>query len=339
MKTFIIAEAGVNHNGDIELAKKLILAAKDAKADCVKFQTWVTEEIVAENAPKAKYQIENDGSDSSQFEMLKRLELSFEQFKELKEFSEKVGISFLSTPDDIPSLNFLSEVLNLPLLKVGSGEITNLPFLKKIGNKQKKVILSTGMSNLGEVERAYYTLISNGAKEVALLHCTSNYPASFDSVNLTAMNTLQKAFQCQVGYSDHTVGNEVAIAAVALGATIIEKHFTLDQSMEGPDHKASINPDQLAQLVSQIRNVELAFVGGGIKRPTGNELDTKMIVTKGIYLSKNAIAGEIISEDLITMKRPVAGFPADAFDLIKGLTLSKNLPKGSPLSWKDIQFD
>lgn len=337
-KVIIIAEAGVNHNGDIKLAKHLILEAYKAGVDYVKFQTWVTDELVDKAAPKAEYQKQNDGIESSQYEMLKKLELSFNDFRELKEYAEKVGVKFLSTPDDYKSLDFLSDELQLPILKVGSGEINNIPFLRKIGNKQKEVILSTGMASIGEVEIAFNTLLQSGAKSVAILHCTSNYPADYDSVNLKAMLTLKTAFNTSVGYSDHTMGNEVSIAAVALGAKIIEKHFTLDKLLPGPDHKASLTPEELTDLVKQIRNVELAMSGNGVKTAHFSETETKKVVTKGIYLNKDLKADSFITDEDIIMKRPAGEISAAMYDMIIGRKINKDLSKNQQLTFNDFKF-
>ncbi len=338
-KVIIIAEAGVNHNGDINLAKQLIDEAKKASVDYVKFQTWVTEELVDKDAPKAEYQKQNDGEETSQFDMLKKLELSFSQFKELKEYCDHIGVKFLSTPDDYKSLDFLVDELKLKVIKVGSGEITNIPFLRRIGRKKTEVILSTGMANIGEVEKAFNTLVESGATSVALLHCTSNYPAPYESVNLKAMNTLREAFNCTVGYSDHTLGNEVSLAAIALGAKIIEKHFTLDVDMKGPDHKASITSRELAELVKQIRNIELALSGNGVKQAHSSEVETKKVVTKGIYLNQDLSANSFITDDDIVMKRPCGDLNASMYDFVIGKKINKNLLKNHKLSIKDLYFE
>lgn len=335
-RVLIIAEAGVNHNGDVNIAKQLIDAAAGAGVDYVKFQTWITEDIIDINAPKALYQIENDG-ESSQYEMLKRLELSFDDFRELKKHCELVGVNFLSTPDDYKSLDFLCDDLKLPLIKVGSGEVTNLPYLKRIGKKQKDVILSTGMATIGEVRRAYDILINSGANTVSLLHCTSNYPASYDSVNLKAMITMRDEFNVNVGYSDHTIGNEISVAAVAMGAQIIEKHFTLDKNMAGPDHKASIDPIELRALVREIRNVESALSGDGIKRPHKSETETKKVVSRGIYLSCDVNKGEVLEDHMLIMKRPVFEISADMYDTIIGKKVKNNLIQGQALKQSDIE--
>lgn len=334
---YIIAEAGVNHNGSIELAKQLIDAGKAAGIDCVKFQTWKTEALLTEDAPKAAYQLENDG-EGSQFEMLKKLELSYDDFKELQRYSEQVGVTFLSTPDEEESLNFLADELQLPLIKVGSGEINNLLYLKQIARKKKPVILSTGMCNLADVERAYLTLIENGAPEVAILHCTSEYPAPLETVNLRAMDTLRDAFKTTVGYSDHTDGIAISIAAAARGARIIEKHFTLDKTMEGPDHKASLDPTELKALVDGIRAVEKAF-GDGIKRIQEVEKATQLVVKKGIYAKSDLKAGEIITEAHLVGKRPVADLGMEEYESLIGKRLTADIPKNGVISRKHIAWD
>lgn len=317
MGVYIIAEAGVNHNGDIQLAKKLCDVAKDAGVDAVKFQTWKTENIVTQEAPLAAYQEQNIGSiGDSQFEMLKKLELSYDDFVELQNYCETIGVRFLSTPDDEESLEFLSG-LNLDFIKIGSGEVNNIPYLRKIGAKKQPVILSTGMSFLGDIERAYNILLESGASSVKLLHCTSNYPCPMNEVNLNAMLTLKAAFKCEVGYSDHTLGIEVPIAAVALGATIIEKHFTLDKNMDGPDHKASLNPEELKEMVQSIRNIEIAL-GNGIKCPNNSETETSKVVWKSIVAAEIIEKGSVFTEENLTVKRTGEGIPASLWDLVIG---------------------
>lgn len=338
-KVIIIAEAGVNHNGDINLAKKLIDVASEANVDYVKFQTWITEDIVDKSAAKADYQKNNDGSDTTQFEMLKRLELSFEDFKVLKVYSESKGVKFLSTPDDYKSLDFLADELQLPILKIGSGEVTNIPFLRRFGQKKKPIILSTGMSSIGEVEKAYYALIESGAPSVTILHCTSNYPASLESVNLKVMGTLAKVFNTAVGYSDHTEGVEVSLAAVALGATVIEKHYTLDKNLPGPDHKASLEPEELKEMVLRIRNIEKAISGDGLKKAHNSEIETKKIVQKGIYLNRTISSGEIITDEHLIMKRPVSALSAQDYDFVIGKTANKEIEEGEVLKLNDLNFE
>lgn len=303
-RCFIIAEAGVNHNGNLEIAKKLIDAACDAGVDAVKFQTFKAENLVTKYADKANYQRKTTG-DGSQFEMLKSLELSYEYHIVLKHYCENKGILFISTPFDFESLNFL-ESINIPLYKVGSGDLTNIPLLTSMARLNKPMIISTGMANLGEVEKAIETVRKAGNNQIHLLHCTSNYPTAFEDVNLNAMLTLKNAFMLPVGYSDHTEGIEIPIAAVALGARIIEKHFTLDKNMDGPDHKASVNPQELKKMVMSIRNVEKGF-GDGIKRCSVNEENTKKVARKSIVAGINIKKGDIISYENIAFKRPNGG--------------------------------
>lgn len=329
MSVYIIAEAGVNHNGRLDLALKLCDAAKDAGVDAVKFQTWKTENIVTRSAAKAAYQEENTGSEQSQFEMLKELELSYDDFDTINGYCKRIGIQFLSTPDEEESLDYLSS-LDLPFLKIGSGEVTNIPYLRKIGNKHQKVILSTGMSTLSDVEKAYNTLLESGAKEIALLHCTTNYPCPCNEVNLRAMQTLKSAFKCQVGYSDHTMGIEVPIAAVAMGADIIEKHFTLDKNMEGPDHKASLEPQELEQMVLSIRNIEKAM-GDGIKRPNPSEQKNAEVVLKRIIAKEPIKKGEILCEDNLALLRNSEGIPAKYWDLIAGKPAKRDYKEDEPI--------
>lgn len=318
MHTYIIAEAGVNHNGRLDLALKLCDAAKESGVDCVKFQTWQTEKIVTRNADKASYQSENThDTEESQFDMLKKLELSYEDFRIIQEYCHKIGIDFLSTPDEEYSLAFLMNELNLPLIKIGSGEVTNIPYLRQMASYRRPVILSTGMSTLAQVAMAYDTLIDYGAPSVSLLHCTTNYPCPKDEVNLKAMQTMKEAFKCQCGYSDHTMGIEVPIAAVALGAEIIEKHFTLDRSMIGPDHKASLEPQELKAMVGAIRNIEMAL-GDGIKKPNKSELEIAKVVLKSIVAKRPILKGETLTAKNITIKRAGAGISSVHWDMIIG---------------------
>jgi len=320
---YIIAEAGVNHNGKIDLAFKLCDAAKEAGVDAIKFQTWKTENIVTKSASLATYQENNiSKKKKSQFEMLKELELGYGSFIQIKEYCKKIGIAFLSTPDDDESLEFLLK-MGMSFIKVGSGEVTNVPYLRKIGMTKMPIILSTGMSNLGDVERAYNILIDAGATEITLLHCTTNYPCPMEEVNLNAMLTLKEAFKCKVGYSDHTVGIEVPIAAVAMGARVIEKHFTIDKSMEGPDHKASLDPVELNEMVKAIRNIEKAM-GNGIKTPNSSEKRIEKVVKKKIVASKVIGKGELFSNENITVKRSQDGLSAEFWDNIIGQKASRN---------------
>lgn len=330
-RVYIIAEAGVNHNGKIDLALKLCDAAKEAGADAVKFQTWKTEKIVTKSATKAAYQEENTGCDQSQFEMLKELELSYDDFDTINGYCKKIGIQFLSTPDEEESLDYLCS-LNLPFIKIGSGEVTNIPYLRIIGSRHQKVIISTGMSTLADVEKAYNTLMESGAKEVVLLHCTTNYPCPYDEVNLQAMQTLKAAFKCRVGYSDHTMGIEVPIAAVAMGAEIIEKHFTLDKNMKGPDHKASLDPHELKQMVLSIRNIEKAM-GDGIKRPNASEQKNAEVVLKRIIAKKLIMKGEVLNDDNLALLRSSKGIPAKFWDLIAGKPARRDYQMDEPIDF------
>ena len=305
MKTLIIAEAGVNHNGDLELAKKLALTAKECGADIVKFQTAKLSAIVSKYACMADYQVENIGQKMSQKDMLERLILPFDAYKEIADYCKKIDIEFLSTPFDIDSVEFLQEI-GCRFWKIPSGEITNLPYLEKIAETGKDIVMSTGMCTMHEIEAAMCVLREAGAGKIALLHCTTEYPAPFHEVNLKAMDALRDRFKCEVGYSDHTRGIEIPIAAVARGATIIEKHFTLSRNMEGPDHKASLEPDELKNMISAIRNVEIAM-GDGIKRPTQSELKNRNVARKSIVARKDIRKGEILTEKNITTKRPGNG--------------------------------
>lgn len=301
----IIAEAGVNHNGDISLAKKMVDVAKETGADYIKFQTFIPENLVSKHAKKAEYQKITTISDESQLQMLRKLTLSGNEFIELADYCKSISIGFISTPFDIASVNFLRS-FNMDFWKLPSGEITNLPYLVKIAKTECPIILSTGMSNLDEIDAALNVLKSNGAGKITLLHCNTQYPTPMEDVNLNAMLTLKDRYQCDVGYSDHTPGIEVPIAAVALGATVIEKHFTLDHDMEGPDHKASLEPCVLKSMVSAIRNIEKAL-GTGIKEASPSETENKDIARKSIVASKKIKKGEQFTENNITTKRPGSG--------------------------------
>ncbi len=302
---YIIAEAGVNHNGNLELAKKLVDAAAEAGADAVKFQTFVPENIVSRYAEKADYQKETTDKAESQLDMLRKLMLKKEWHQVLIDYAKAKGIQFISTPFDLESIDFLA-TLNLPLYKIPSGEITNLPYLEKVGKLGKPVILSTGMSDMGEVKEAVGILKNNGCPKVSVLHCNTQYPTPYEDVNLAVMNSLKEELKLEIGYSDHTLGIEVPIAAVAMGATIIEKHFTLDKSMEGPDHKASLEPNELIAMVRGIRNIEKAF-GTGDKRVTESEAANKAVVRKSIVARRDIKQGEVFSDNNITVKRPGTG--------------------------------
>jgi N,N'-diacetyllegionaminate synthase len=305
MKTLIVAEAGVNHNGKLALAKELAKKAKECGADIVKYQTAKLDSLVSRYAQMAEYQKNNIGKDESQKEMLSKLLLSFDDFMELKAYCDEIGIIFLSTPFDLYSIAFLKE-LGCEIWKIPSGEITNLPYLEKVASMHEPIIMSTGMSSLGEVEAAVKVLNNAGAGEITLLHCTTQYPAPYGDVNLKAMLTLKEKFGCKVGYSDHTKGIEVSIAAVAMGATVIEKHFTLDCNMEGPDHKASIEPNDLAEMVSSIRHIEDAL-GTGEKKPAKSEEANKAVARKSIIAARDIKKGEFYTEKNLTTKRPGNG--------------------------------
>ncbi|MCK5110889.1 MAG: N-acetylneuraminate synthase [Arcobacteraceae bacterium] len=327
MSVFIIAEAGVNHNGSIQLAKKLIDVAIDAGADAVKFQTFKTENLVSKDAQKANYQKETTDSKESQFEMIKKLELDVDTHIELINYCKTKNIIFLSTPFDLDSVDLLNN-LELNIFKIPSGEITNLPILRKIGNLNKKIILSTGMATLEEIDDAFNILITAGTKKdnITILHATTMYPTPYQDVNLKAMVTIGNNFDVAFGYSDHTLGIEVDIAAVAMGASVIEKHFTLDNNMEGPDHKASLEPNELKNMVKSIRNIELAL-GDGIKKPSPSETPNIEVVRKSIVASCNIKKGTILTENNITVKRPATGINPMLWDSIIGIYAAKDYNK------------
>ncbi len=331
-KVLIIAEAGVNHNGKLDLAFRLCNAAKEAGADVVKFQTWKTENIVTRTADLASYQEDNlTDSNVNQFQMLKELELSYDDFVSIKSYCDRIGIQFLSTPDEEESLKFLIG-LGLDYLKIGSGEINNISYLREIGSTRMPVILSTGMSTLGDVERAYNTLLASGTPDITLLHCTTNYPCPMDEVNLNAMLTLKEAFKCKVGYSDHTLGIEVPIAAVALGAEIIEKHFTLDKMMEGPDHRASLDPKELKEMVKAIRSIEIAM-GTGIKCPNKSELEISKVVLKRIVAKCKILKGEVFTSGNIIAKRSSTGIPSSDWDLVIGNVATRDFKEDEAIEF------
>jgi len=312
-KTLIIAEAGVNHNGSLEMAKKLVDTAYECGADIVKFQTAKLDSLVSKNAQMALYQKKNTGIEESQKDMLKKLLLSFDDFIELANYCKQVGIKFLSTPFDIDSIHFLNDMQDI--WKIPSGEITNYPYLVEIAKTHKEIILSTGMADMDEIEAAVNLLKDNGATKITILHCTTEYPAPLETVNLNVMKNLKKHFGCPVGYSDHTQGIEIDLAAVALGAEVIEKHFTLDRRLPGPDHRASLEPTELKAMVNGIRKIELAL-GTGEKKPSADELSNRAVARKSIVAKRNITAGEILTEDNITTKRPGTGI--------------------NPMKWRDV---
>ena len=314
-QTFIIAEAGVNHNGSFDLAVELVNKAAYSGADCVKFQTFVAEDLVSKFAPKADYQKRLTEKYESQYEMIKKLELSFDTFRKLQTHCKSKDIIFLSTPFDLQGIDFLQSI-NIPFWKIPSGEITNLPYLERIANTHKDVILSTGMSNMDEIEAAISILKKYGAGKITLMHCNTEYPTPMCDVNLLAMQTLKKTFSLDVGYSDHTVGIEVPIAAVALGAVVIEKHFTLDKTMTGPDHAASLEPGELKKMVECIRNIELAS-GSEIKAPSPSEAKNIAIARKSIVARRDIKKGEVFSNENLAVKRPGNGIsPMKWYDVI-----------------------
>lgn len=337
-KCLIIAEAGVNHNGSLDNAKKLVDAAAEAGADFVKFQTFKAEKLVSKNAKQAEYQKRNTGSsDDSQFNMLKKLELSEADHFALAEYARERGIFFFSTAFDEDGLDFL-EKLGLQLYKIPSGEITNLPYLKKIAQRRKPTLLSTGMATLGEIEAAVSVLLENGLQrsDITVLHCNTEYPTPFEDVNLCAMNTIGRALGVRVGYSDHTIGIEVPVAAVALGAVCIEKHFTLNREMEGPDHKASLEPGELKAMVESIRHIEKALSGSGLKLPSPSETKNKSIARKSIHVRHDLPAGYTLQEKDLVMKRPGNGISPMNLDQIIGRSLKQALPEDTLLTYQHL---
>lgn len=325
-KVYIIAEIGVNHNGDINIAKKMIDKAVESGVDAVKFQTFKAENLVTYNAKQAEYQIKNLNKQTSQYEMLKKLELTYEEFKELKIYCDNKNIDFLSSPFDLESIDFLNK-LNMKYYKIPSGEIENVPYLRKISSVAENIILSTGMSTLEDIEFALKILSEKVHKDnITVLHCNTNYPTKMEEVNLLAMNTIKEKFEVKVGYSDHTEGIEVAIASVALGAEIIEKHVTLDKNMSGPDHKASIDFEELKNMVKAIRNIEIAL-GSKYKEPTKSELKNIMAARKSIVAKKNILKGEIFTEDNIIIKRPYGGISPKKWDDIINKKAERNYNK------------
>lgn len=321
-KILIIAEAGVNHNGDIKLAKKLALTAKECGADVVKFQTAELASLVSKYAMMADYQKKNIGKESSQYQMLEKLLLNYDEFRELSSYCNKIGIQFLSTPFDIKSVRFLED-LKCNFWKIPSGEITNLPYLIEIAKTHKPVIMSTGMCTMDEIEAAVKILEKYNSGEIILLHCTTEYPVPYNHVNLKAMSALHNKFLKSVGYSDHTKGIEISIAAVAMGAVVIEKHFTLDKNMEGPDHKASLEPYELKAMVNAIRNIESAM-GTGIKQPFPEEFENRSAARKSIVANKNILKGEIFTEYNIATKRPGTGISPMEWFHVLGKTAKKD---------------
>jgi N-acetylneuraminate synthase len=333
----IIAEAGVNHNGELVNALRLVDVAADAGADYVKFQTFQAEQLVSKSARKAEYQISNTGNADPQLDMLRQLELSEADHAAIIEHCGKAGIKFLSTAFDLDSVDLLDR-LGIPFFKVPSGELTNTPYLRKIGGLGRDVLLSTGMATLADIERAIDTLDAAGTPRdrLTVLHCNTEYPTPMADVNLRAMLTIREAFGVRVGYSDHTLGTEIPVAAVALGATVIEKHFTLDRTWPGPDHRASLEPVELRAMVAAIRNIEVAL-GDGIKRPSPSEKKNIAIARKSIHLANELSAGHVLQPEDLVLKRPGDGLQPDLLDTLVGRQLAKNLPEEHPLRWEDLR--
>ena len=348
-KTFIIAEAGVNHNGSLEMAFQLIDAAVAAGADAIKFQTFCAERLVTTTAAKAAYQIKNTDNKESQFEMLKKLELSVDDHRELLAYGKGKNILFISTPFDEESADMLDD-LRLEVFKIGSGEITNKPLLQHIARKNKSMIISTGMSYLEEVAKAVrwieearmpagkMAMSSNDrfSYPLVLLHCVTNYPALPEEVNLLAMRTMREAFHLPVGYSDHTMGIEISIAAAAMGAVVVEKHLTLSHDMEGPDHKASLEPREFSSLVRAVRNVEMAM-GDGIKKPSNREENTRSVVRRSLVVTRNVKAGERLSLSDLTLKRPGDGIPPEFREIVMGMKVVRDIQRDAILTWDDLK--
>lgn len=335
MGVLIIAEAGVNHNGSLVLAKQMIRAAKESGADIIKFQTFRAEHMISKYAPKAEYQKETTDGAESQLQMVKKLELTFEEFRELKEDCKAEEIGFLSAPFDLESIACLQE-LGVDLWKIPSGEITNLPYLIEIAKTGKEILLSTGMSEAHEIKEAMEIIKSHGGGAVSLLHCNTEYPTPFEDANLAAIKGLRMQFGVRTGYSDHTLGVEAAVAAAAMGALIIEKHFTLDKTMEGPDHRISLEPHELKNMVSMIRNVEKA-IGDGIKRVSPSEARNKLAARKSIVAKRFIGKGEVFTKEAITVKRPGNGIsPMKWFEVI-GKTADQDYQEDELLKIKELQ--
>ena len=337
-KVLIIAEAGVNHNGNFETAKQLIDVAAQAGADYVKFQTFKASKLVTQSAKKADYQVISTKDNHSQYKMLKKLEMPERWHYKLKNYSSKRGLKFLSSGFDEESIDFLDS-LGINLFKIPSGEITNRPYLEHVAKKGKPIILSTGMADLEEIKKAITVITDNGIKMemITVLHCNTEYPTPLEDVNLLAMNIINRELGVKVGYSDHTLGIEVPIAAVALGAVVIEKHFTLDRNMLGPDHKASLEPKELTAMIKAIRNVELCISGSGKKEPSPSEIKNKSIARKSIHLKNSMHAGEVITSNHLVMKRPGDGISPMLINLVLGQKVKTDLAKESMLKIEDLE--
>ena len=330
-KVFVIAEAGVNHNGDMSLAKKLIYAAKEAGADAVKFQNFKASRVISTFAKKAEYQKNHTNDSESQLDLVSKLELKDDDYAILQDYAKKLGILFLSTPKDIPSAELL-EKIDIPIYKIGSSEINNFEFLGYISSKNKPIILSTGMCVLSEVEEAINAIKNSGNSLVAILHCVSQYPTPIDQVNLKSMITMKKAFNLPVGYSDHTIGSSVVLAAVALGAQIIEKHFTIDKTLEGPDHKVSMDLNEMKDMIKSIRSVE-SCLGDGLKRPAKCEINNIIHLRRSLVFSNNFKVGHMIDYDDLSIKRPGNGLEPKYKTQLIGQKLLKDVSMDEPISW------
>lgn len=337
-RVLIIAEAGVNHNGDFELAKQLIAAAADSGADYVKFQTFKADKLVTKAAVKADYQISNTKDNNSQYEMLKKLEMPEQWHYDLINFSNSLGIKFLSTGFDIESIDFLDKI-GIPFFKIPSGEITNKPYLEHIAKKSKPIIISTGMADMDDISAAIQVLSAQNVTKdmITILHCNTEYPTPMADVNLLAMNTIKNHFDVKVGYSDHTLGIEIPIAAVALGAVVIEKHFTLDRNLPGPDHLASLEPDELKQMVAAIRNIELAISGNKKKEPSLSELKNREVARKSLHIKRRLSAGHKLTEEDLEAKRPGDGISPMQIHKVLGKRIKKELFSDYKLTLNDIE--
>ncbi len=322
-KTYIIAEAGVNHNGDVNIARKLIEEAKGSGADCVKFQTFKASQIVTKTSPKAKYQLEVTDSSESQYAMLKKLELDFDAYEGLVSYSKELGIDFLSTPYNLEDISFL-ERLGVSTFKVASGQLTELPFLKALARTNKTIILSTGMATMSDVFDAVETIRNEGNDDIIVLQCTTNYPSDIKDSNILAMQSIKEACGVRVGYSDHVENNYACFASVALGAEVVEKHFTLDKNMEGPDHTCSLTPVEFRELVEGIRNIELAL-GSKIKKPAPVEIENSKGMKRGLVIVKEINKGDVLTEEHIGFKRPLTGIPINMLDSLIGKQVSKQM--------------
>lgn len=333
---FIIGEAGVNHNGDKKLAKELIALGSECKVDAVKFQTFKPGELTGKFALKTNYMKNNLSDKCNRYDLTKRLALTYDEFLEIKDYADQKEIMFLSTPDGFESLDFVSDYMNINIIKIGSTELNHLDFIKAVSKKNKPIILSTGMGTLGEIERALEIIRKYNQEETIVLHCNSEYPVPLDEVNLKAMVTIRNAFKVDVGFSDHTEGTIASICAVALGARVIEKHFTIDTSLPGPDHKSSLDPSELKMLVSSIRTAE-SLLGDGIKRPSASEKKNLCSIRRGIVAVRKIKKGEKIRKNMLKAKRPFVDIEPQQLEILIGMTLNRDLMEDEPVMWKDVK--